>query len=202
MIFHILRSHCSLLAIIVSRNNGIGSCLGCVGAGGQHCESDLKPLFRLIGIHAVDLASVLSDDAKMYLLGEENFGLIVHQLISDRVVLANGTAIAVSNEEHRDLFWVIREAGHNFVSLNAWRLPTLRSALEIFSDLPPEFRESFILLEAWALNGVTGVAENSTAYLDRGGRLLISPILLYSADAGLVCTAHKSGKDQRSAGIG
>lgn len=42
------------------------------------------------------------------------YGLPADQLLSARMVLANGTAITVSDEEHADLFWAIRGAGHNF----------------------------------------------------------------------------------------
>jgi FAD/FMN-containing dehydrogenase len=41
------------------------------------------------------------------------YGLASDQLISARMVLANGTAITV-NENSPDLFWAIRGAGHNF----------------------------------------------------------------------------------------
>ncbi|CAN9088500.1 unnamed protein product [Alternaria alternata] len=41
------------------------------------------------------------------------YGLASDQLISARMVLANGTAITV-NENNPDLFWAIRGAGHNF----------------------------------------------------------------------------------------
>ena len=42
------------------------------------------------------------------------YGLATDQLISARMVLANGTAITVSEESNPDLFWAIRGAGHNF----------------------------------------------------------------------------------------
>lgn len=42
------------------------------------------------------------------------YGLAADQLISARMVLANGTAITVSEENNPDLFWGIRGAGHNF----------------------------------------------------------------------------------------
>ena len=42
------------------------------------------------------------------------YGLLADQLISARMVLANGSAILVSSESNPDLFWGIRGAGHNF----------------------------------------------------------------------------------------
>lgn len=35
-------------------------------------------------------------------------------IISARMVLANGNAVTVSATENKDLFWAIRGAGHNF----------------------------------------------------------------------------------------
>jgi FAD/FMN-containing dehydrogenase len=42
------------------------------------------------------------------------FGLSADNLLSARLVLANGTAITVSDVEHSDLFWALKGAGHNF----------------------------------------------------------------------------------------
>jgi FAD/FMN-containing dehydrogenase len=41
-------------------------------------------------------------------------GLLADQLVEARMVLANGTALTVSQNSHPDLFWAIRGAGHNF----------------------------------------------------------------------------------------
>lgn len=42
------------------------------------------------------------------------YGLGADQILSARVVLANGTAVKTSNTENSDLFWALRGAGHNF----------------------------------------------------------------------------------------
>lgn len=42
------------------------------------------------------------------------YGLLADNLVSARMVIANGTAITVSLESNPDLFWAIRGAGHNF----------------------------------------------------------------------------------------
>lgn len=42
------------------------------------------------------------------------YGLPADQLLSARLVLANGSAITVSETEHDELFWGIRGAGHNY----------------------------------------------------------------------------------------
>jgi FAD/FMN-containing dehydrogenase len=47
-----------------------------------------------------------------WLQGE--YGLAADQLISARMVLANGTTITVCEEINPELFWAIRGAGHNF----------------------------------------------------------------------------------------
>lgn len=41
-------------------------------------------------------------------------GFAADNLVSARVVLADGSAITVSETQHADLFWAIRGAGHNF----------------------------------------------------------------------------------------
>ncbi|OAL54416.1 FAD-binding domain-containing protein [Pyrenochaeta sp. DS3sAY3a] len=45
---------------------------------------------------------------------EDRYGLLSDQFLSLDVVLANGTAIHVSETSHADLFWGMQGAGHNF----------------------------------------------------------------------------------------
>ena len=41
-------------------------------------------------------------------------GLLADQLVEARIVLANRTALTISQDSNPDLFWAIRGAGHNF----------------------------------------------------------------------------------------
>jgi hypothetical protein len=42
------------------------------------------------------------------------YGLLADQLVEARMVLADGTALTVSEDSHKDLLWGICGAGHNF----------------------------------------------------------------------------------------
>lgn len=42
------------------------------------------------------------------------YGLAADQLLSARLILANGTAVNVCEDNNPDLFWALRGAGHNF----------------------------------------------------------------------------------------
>lgn len=49
-------------------------------------------------------------------------GLISDNVIKMNVVLANGTAITVSESSHTDLWWAMRGAGHNFGILTSFEM--------------------------------------------------------------------------------
>lgn len=51
-------------------------------------------------------------------------GLAADNLVSARVVLADGSAVDVSAKEHPDLFWAVRGAGHNFGILTSLDIKT------------------------------------------------------------------------------
>ncbi|KAK5129732.1 hypothetical protein LTR08_002943 [Meristemomyces frigidus] len=52
------------------------------------------------------------------------YGYAADNLVSARVVLANGEAVATSATEHPDLFWALRGAGHNFGIVTSFRIKT------------------------------------------------------------------------------
>jgi FAD/FMN-containing dehydrogenase len=64
------------------------------------------------GCDCVGYIPVLLGGGQGWLQGR--YGLAADQLLSARLVLANGTAINVSEESNPDLFWALRGAGHNF----------------------------------------------------------------------------------------
>ncbi|KAK1808392.1 hypothetical protein LTR12_017256 [Friedmanniomyces endolithicus] len=45
---------------------------------------------------------------------QNDYGKAVDNVDPARVVLANGTSVTVLNNEHRDLLWTLKGAGHNF----------------------------------------------------------------------------------------
>lgn len=66
------------------------------------------------------------------------------------------------------------------VSLKRWSVPGLRAMLDIYSTLPPELRNSFILLEAYSTRAVEAVPDDETAYPDRFNQILASPFMYYA----------------------
>jgi hypothetical protein len=61
------------------------------------------------------------------------YGLVADQLVSARVVLANGTAITVSNSSNTDLYWALRGAGHNYgilseINIKVYSVPASTSS--------------------------------------------------------------------------
>ncbi|EOA88281.1 uncharacterized protein SETTUDRAFT_149812 [Exserohilum turcica Et28A] len=66
------------------------------------------------------------------------YGLASDQLISARMVLANGTAITVNQDTNPELFWAIRGAGHNFGIVT-------QAEIKIYDRKPS--------LDQWAVSG-------------------------------------------------
>ncbi len=50
------------------------------------------------------------------------YGFAADNLVSARVVLADGSAVTASATENTDLFWAVRGAGHNFGIVTAYDL--------------------------------------------------------------------------------
>ncbi|RAL17397.1 FAD-binding oxidoreductase [Aspergillus homomorphus CBS 101889] len=51
-----------------------------------------------------------------------SYGMVSDNFVSLNVVLANGTAIVVSETSHPDLFWAMKGAGHNFGVVTSFEL--------------------------------------------------------------------------------
>lgn len=98
------------------------------------------------------------------------YGFSADNLVSARLILANGTAITVSGTENPHLFWAIRGAGHNFgivasFEVNVYDIPEGEAGLWTFTilTLPGSVLEDFFM--TW--NKLEG------KYEDTGGSLLL-----------------------------
>lgn len=85
------------------------------------------------------------------------------------------------------------------VSLESYSLPALTKLFQVFVKLPPEFRSSVMMLEAFPTNRVGEIDSDSSAFPDRDGQLLLSPVLTYAANASLDAAAEAIANDIRQA---
>lgn len=58
------------------------------------------------------------------------YGLIADNIVSYNVVLADGSAITVSEDSHSDLYWGIRGAGHNFGIVTSFNIKIYKKTVE------------------------------------------------------------------------
>jgi hypothetical protein len=85
------------------------------------------------------------------------------------------------------------------VSADIYSLPALRKVLNILTDMPLDFRNSVVFLEAYATNRVGDIPSNNTAYPDRDGQLLLAPLLNYEKNASMDATAWEISSKIRDA---
>lgn len=83
-------------------------------------------------------------------------GFAADNLVSARLVLANGSAVTASEEQNPDLFWAIRGAGHNFgvvtsFELKLYDIPQETWSMIVFTftqDKLEDFFDTWNMLEA------------------------------------------------------
>ncbi|RDW63408.1 hypothetical protein BP6252_10953 [Coleophoma cylindrospora] len=90
------------------------------------------------------------------------YGLISDNLISARVVLANGEAVSVSATENSDLFWALQGAGHNFgilteVTSRIYDVPSTNWAYAQYIYTHDKVEALFSQLNTWTSNGTTSM---------------------------------------------
>lgn len=88
------------------------------------------------------------------------------------------------------------------VSLKRYSIPALSRLLDVFANLPIEFRSSVMMLEGYPTNRVSEIDSASSAFPDRDAQLLLSPVLIWPANTSLDATAHQIGRDIRAALLG
>lgn len=96
------------------------------------------------------------------------YGFAADNLLSARVVLANGTTVEASAAKNKDLFWALRGAGHNFGIVasydlkvyeveNTWTMTALsftQDKLEAFFDTWNKLEDEYADPGMLVLNGV------------------------------------------------
>ncbi|KAK4121767.1 FAD-binding domain-containing protein [Parathielavia appendiculata] len=91
------------------------------GADAKHVVNELEKVGKraVTGVcENVGISAVILGGGHGYLQGK--YGLAADQVISARLVLANGELITVSEISHPDLFWALKGAGHNFGIVTEW----------------------------------------------------------------------------------
>ena len=88
------------------------------------------------------------------------YGLATDQLLSARLVLANGTVVEVSQGGNPDLFWALQGAGHNFGLVT-------QAKLKIYDVAPDERR--------WIGSGFTFTHDKLEDLFDIGNKVLDDP---------------------------
>lgn len=85
------------------------------------------------------------------------------------------------------------------ISADTYDLPALRKTMDILTNVPEEFKGSIVMLEGYATNRVGEFSTDSISYPDRGGQLLLAPLLTYPANASLDEKGFEIGDEMRKA---
>ncbi|PPJ56538.1 hypothetical protein CBER1_03926 [Cercospora berteroae] len=84
------------------------------------------------------------------------------------------------------------------LALETYPIAGMRAVVDLLKSLPTEFNITRIILEAYSVNAVQSVPENSTAFADRSSNLLISPFITHAPnDANLARRGAVYGNEMR-----
>ncbi|KAF2141761.1 uncharacterized protein K452DRAFT_298427 [Aplosporella prunicola CBS 121167] len=87
-------------------------------------------------------------------LYQGHYGLIADGIISMNVVLANGSAVTVSENSHPDLWWGMRGAGHNFGIVTSFHAQIHRRTVDEWYFAQYIFTEEKVEVVSEALNSL------------------------------------------------
>lgn len=87
------------------------------------------------------------------------YGLIIDNLLSMNVVLANGSAITVSESATPDLWWGMRGAGHNFGIVTSFNTKIHKRTVDEWFYITYTFRQDKL---EWLFGVVNAMMNNGT----------------------------------------
>ncbi|KAF4628137.1 hypothetical protein G7Y89_g10017 [Cudoniella acicularis] len=163
---------------IAAGNNGSEAVIQAGMLSGEVVQDlwDLGKMTVTGGCYCTGFSSPMLGGGHGWLQGQ--YGLMTDNLLSARLVLANGTAITVSDTQHSDLFWGLRGAGHNFGIVTSAlysiydRTPELDGfATAAFTFTQDKLEDVFAIANGWL------EAQNRPVELTHYGTIVINPAI-------------------------
>ncbi|KAK4954383.1 hypothetical protein LTR10_007814 [Elasticomyces elasticus] len=111
--------------------------------------------------------------------------------VSDAVLVGKESPFCAHSDTLALQRWPLSLASYEPIS-------ALRQTFNKLESLPPPYDNSAIILEAYSLHGVQAVPDESTAFADRGGNMLVSPFIMYPfGDRAVDVQGEEYGKELR-----